>query len=411
MGHFHGIAGSTHVRRLAWLALLGPLFFSSYNLANSLAAARGAAVPSIVFDWERYVPFLALSIVPYWSSDLLYAASFLTCRTKTEIDRHGLRLLSIQVISVLIFVLFPLKVTFPRPILDGFFGFLFDILHSFDQPYNQAPSLHVSLAYILWRQFRGPVFGIWFLLIGVSAITTYQHHFIDLPTGLWAGVLVVALLPETSRPECRRRELALCYALGSLAFTVTGFSWAWVLLWPAFSLSLVAAAYWTGNVETLGKRSGRMPFWMWPYCLGAWVNARLWSNEQTEIANGVMIGRVPLGRERMAFGSIVDLTGELPLRADAHVPMLDLAIPSCEQISAAVAAIFSLEDRRPTLVCCALGYSRSAAAVAAWLYASGAASSIKGAIGIVRMARPQVVLSPAMERRLAQWAGRSSCKL
>ena len=43
-------------RALAWLALLGPFFYASYGLANHLAAAR-AHVPSIVFDWERHIPF------------------------------------------------------------------------------------------------------------------------------------------------------------------------------------------------------------------------------------------------------------------------------------------------------------------------------------------------------------------
>ena len=402
MGHFHRLFSPENLRRLAWLAFLGPLFFVSYNLANAIAAAKGDSVPSILFAWERYVPFLAWTIVPYWSSDLLYAAAFLTCRTKNEIDRLGFRLLAIQAISVCFFVLFPLKVTHSAPLPDGLFGTLFQTLISFDLPYNQAPSLHASLAYILWIQFRGPVWGAWFLLTGISTMTTYQHHFIDLPTGLWAGVLVVALIPETSRPECSRPRLAAFYTVGSAIFTVMAFRFAWwILLWPAFSLSLVAAAYWTGNVETLGKRGGSPPFWMWPYTLFAWTNSRLWNSKTSEVANGVWVGRA----DTKGFRTVVDLTGELPLQADRHVPMLDLAMPSCDQISAAVAAISSLSGQRPTLVCCALGYSRSAAAVAAWLVASGHSDSVEQAVAAVRKARPKVVLSPAMVERLTQWAG------
>jgi protein-tyrosine phosphatase len=84
--------------------------------------------------------------------------------------------------------------------------------------------------------------------------------------------------------------------------------------------------------------------------------------------------------------------------------MLDLALPSSEQISAAVSAISRMASRRPTLVCCALGYSRSAASVAAWLVADGRAAGIPTAVEMVRKARPQVVLSPAMVARLTQWA-------
>lgn len=402
MGYFHRLFSPENLRRLAWLAFLGPFFFLSYNFANHLAASQEPGVPVILFAWERHVPFLAWTILPYWSSDFLYGASFLTCRTNTEIDRLGRRLIAIQAISVICFAVFPLRLTLQRPPIEGLFGTLFQALGSFDLPYNQAPSLHVSLAYILWKQFGGPLWGAWFVLVGLSTMTTYQHHFIDLPTGLWAGVLIVALIPASSRPQCARPRLAAYYGFGTMILTVLAFrlGW-WILLWPAFSLSMVMAAYWTGNVETLGKRGGSPPFWMWPYTLLAWVNSRLWNSKTNEVANGVWVGRP----DTEGFRSIVDLTGELPLRADRHVPMLDLALPSCEQLSAAVAAIDSLSGQRPTLVCCALGYSRSAASVAAWLIASGYSSSVEEAVKTVRNARPKVVLHPAMVERLTQWAG------
>ncbi len=401
MGYLHRLYRPENLRRLAWLAFLGPFFFVSYNFANHLAAAQEPGVPSIVFAWEHHIPFLAWTIVPYWSSDLLYAASFLTCRTKSEIDRLGLRLLTVQCISIVFFVVVPLKLTHFRVPLDGFYAPLFQTLVSFDWSYNMAPSLHVSLAWILWRQFRGPVWGAWFLLIGLSTMTTYQHHFIDLPTGLWAGVLVTALIPERRRPECARPRLAAFYGLGAVALTVAAFWWGWWgLLWPGFALSLVMAAYVTGNVELLGKTEHFPPVWMWPYTVFAWVNSVAWRTGVSEIVPGIWVGRP----NRSGYGSVVDLTAELPVRAEVHVQMLDLALPSSEQISTAVSGISRMASRRPTLVCCALGYSRSAASVAAWLVAEGRAPGIPEAVEMVRKARPKVVLSPAMVARLTQWA-------
>jgi protein-tyrosine phosphatase len=139
---------------------------------------------------------------------------------------------------------------------------------------------------------------------------------------------------------------------------------------------------------------------MWPYTLFAWLNSLAWRTGASEIVPGIWVGRPNIS----AYGSVVDLTAELPVRADVHVPMLDLALPSSEQISAAVSAISRMASRRPTLVCCALGYSRSAASVAAWLVADGRAAGIPEAVEMVRKARPQVVLSPAMVARLTQWA-------
>jgi protein-tyrosine phosphatase len=45
------------------------------------------------------------------------------------------------------------------------------------------------------------------------------------------------------------------------------------------------------------------------------------------------------------------------------------------------------------LVCCALGYGRSAAAVVAWLLASGRAADMDAAIRRVRQVRPRIVLN------------------
>jgi len=44
------------------------------------------------------------------------------------------------------------------------------------------------------------------------------------------------------------------------------------------------------------------------------------------------------------------------------------------------------------LVCCALGYSRSAASVATWLLRSGRARDVAEAVAMVRTARPSIVL-------------------
>lgn len=43
-------------------------------------------------------------------------------------------------------------------------------------------------------------------------------------------------------------------------------------------------------------------------------------------------------------------------------------------------------------MCCALGYSRSAAVVATWLIAGGQAGSVEEAVAMLRAVRPRIVL-------------------
>jgi hypothetical protein len=401
------------LRALLWLAFLGPFFFLTYNFANAAAGWR-THVAVVMFPWERYIPFLAWTILPYWSSDLLYALSLAICTTRAELDLHGKRLLAIQVFSILCFLVFPLRCSFERPQISGWEGDLFAALLQFDRPFNQAPSLHAGLAVILWMRYRAHIrgalrvlLGAWFLLVIASTLTTYQHHFIDVPTGLWAGLLVVAALPERRIAEPQLR-LTILYLMGAIACTAGAFvlhGFGWFLLWPGFALSMVAAAYWTRDAAWIA-RSGRLV--MLPYAAGAWINSRLWTRAQPpkhHLHDSVWIGRAPSRMDRHGMNSVVALAPELPFRADTHIPMLDLAPPTSEQLDAAVRAIMSLSEKRPTLVCCALGYSRSAITSAAWLLAAGHAKNTEDALDQVKRARPQIIVGPKYRQRLEEWAG------
>jgi protein-tyrosine phosphatase len=139
-----------------------------------------------------------------------------------------------------------------------------------------------------------------------------------------------------------------------------------------------------------------------PYLAGAWLNSRWHTRSQEpkqEIAGGVWLGRIPTRAELQASGiaSVVDLAPEFsfsePDVVYRSVPMLDLLTPSADQLAAAVNAIEELDSARPTLVFCALGYSRSARAVAAWLVASHRAQSFDDAVEYIRERRPYIVLA------------------
>ena len=65
-------------------------------------------------------------------------------------------------------------------------------------------------------------------------------------------------------------------------------------------------------------------------------------------------------------------------------------------------AIEDLADVRPTVVYCALGYSRSAAVIATWLVRSGRATSAGEAIGLMRERRPQVTFDQTHESAIEE---------
>lgn len=404
---------------------LGVLFYASYGFTNWLAGTR-AHVPSIVFGWEARVPFLAWTILPYWTTNLFYAGSLFLCADRSELTVHVRRLLTTQLAAITCFMLWPLKFSWPKPDTSGAFGFLFDSLGAFDKPFNQAPSLHVALTVVLGALYLRHLPGrlvtpylAWSALVVASTMTTFQHHFIDLPAGALLGFLVLWLWPMSGRgplAQARRasgadrRRLAAAYGLGAvvIAGLAVGLGGGGlVLLWPAVSLTLVALAYGGLGVAVFEKdRGGRIAVparvLLAPYLAAAHLNSRVWTRadaRRVEIADGVFLGRFPAAEDLDGVTTVVDVTAEFsrPPGSVAWVsfPMLDLVAPEPEALRRAAMAVETARAQGPVLICCALGYGRSVAVAALWMRRFGHAATLDEAVARLRGHRPRLVLKPA----------------
>jgi membrane-associated phospholipid phosphatase len=175
------------------MLVLGTLFFVGYPVSNYLASMRDAPVVPF-FRWEHAVPFIAWSIVPYLSINILFPLSFFWCATNRDLNTHALRLLSVQLISYACFVFWPVANDRALPPLSGIEGWLYDTLLAFDRPFNMAPSLHVSVLIILVdlarRYSQGIVWALamcWATAILLSTQTTWQHHLFDVVSGAALG--------------------------------------------------------------------------------------------------------------------------------------------------------------------------------------------------------------------------------
>lgn len=408
------------IRRAAlWLCLLAPFFYLTYGIANWLASQR-AYVPNLAFGWESTIPFYAWTIVPYWSINAFYALSLFINDTPTAVDRLAKRYLTAQVVAVACFIAFPLTATFTRPETSGLPGFMFDVLGGFDKPFNQAPSLHIALLVIIWDHLRRKLPGglralwhVWCFLIGISVLTTYQHHFIDIPTGALLGLFALWLVPHGAPSPLsgfrvtkneKARRLGRYYAGGAVFFLILAASgvlvtgYALFLLWPALALAIVSVGYFgfdpvvfqkaTDGSVTLASR-----WLLMPYRFGARLNIRYWTgglSARTEIADGVFLGRFPTAGELSDISTVIDLTGELiaPHKrigtAWKSFPSLDLMTTADETLAAAADAIEASRPNGPVLVCCALGFQRSAATIVRWLVTTGRAPSRDAALELLK---------------------------
>ena len=444
------------------LALIGALFYTSYGLSNHYAASL-AYVPEVAFAWERGIPFWAWTIVPYWSLNLMYAAAFFLCRNAREQNRYVARLVSAQIVATTCFMLFPLHFGWPKPPTDGLWGVMFDSLVAFDLPYNQSPSLHIALSIIVgafyWTRFpkiRLPIF-LWQSLIALSVLTTYQHHFIDVPTGALLGWLVLWAIPQhgvspfrrpfdtqgrlktseasfceakTSEasfceaktpPETRSREIkiAMLYLAGavlSALLSLFGGAWLW-MLWISVSLSIVAFAYLTDNAAVFqkqadGRLSAAATILLLPYLAGVRLNMAYWlrGKEKTaRVRDDVLIGSVSEISDDLP--AVLDVCAEYPRPhyrgAYRVLPLLDMVAPSENDLVQAASLLEALRRQHgKVLTCCALGYGRSASVVLTWLLVYGGCRDLAQATAELKQVRPQMVLPPETAKAIEAAAGR-----
>ena len=177
-----------------------------YGVTNAIAAARGTT-RCIALPWEHHLPFIGWLVVLYLLVDLLMGCAALFAQSYAQLYTFRRRILWAFGIGNLIFLLLPLQCSFPRTIPDDWTGPLFRFLHFSDLPYNQAPSAHIYEAVLItplyWTRFRAPLARALYLAIVISGsaatVLTYQHHVLDVITGLLFGVLFLKLIPGTSR--------------------------------------------------------------------------------------------------------------------------------------------------------------------------------------------------------------------
>ncbi|WP_423903689.1 phosphatase PAP2/dual specificity phosphatase family protein [Campylobacter showae] len=348
--------------QLAALVVVAAIFYASYGATNALASAR-TNVPEIYFAWERAVPFWAWSIVPYWSLNLLYALGFFLCRDSRELARYVTQLLAAQVIATLFFIIFPLQMSWGKPAVSGFSGFLFASLATFDLPFNQAPSLHIILCVVVGafylRKARAiwlkAALAAWFALIGISVLTTYQHHFIDIPTGLAAGCLVLLIrsmdgesLRFVMAAEATRYKWAALYlglSFMTLFAAIAGAkiwgAWMLWLSWASLSFALVACGYaFLGSrvfaKNGQGRHAAAAKALLFPYLCIARLNALFWLRGRQlsdEILPGLYLGSV---KQAGKFDAVLDLAAEFEWPSGAQIyaslPMLDMITPGADEL-------------------------------------------------------------------------------
>jgi protein-tyrosine phosphatase len=305
-----------------------------------------------------------------------------------------------------------------------------------DSPFNLLPSLHAAFLLLLVdlyaRRLRGaPLVAamFWFFLIGLSPLLTYQHHLIDIVGGFVLAGYCFYFFREHSLalPVVVNRRIGSYYAAGAAVVLLIGVSfWPWgvLLLWPAIALGIVAIAYFGAGPAVFRKTKGKLPwstrFVLAPCLLGQYFSLLYYRRQcrsWDQVTSLIWIGsKLESGAANVGLcsgvASVLDLSAELseaePFRKINYrnIPILDLTAPTQAQLAEMSEFIRDQSRNGAVYVHCKIGYSRSAAAVAAYLVMNGKANSADEAFAILRRIRPSIVIRSEVISALSEFTSR-----
>ncbi len=139
--------------------------------------------------WFDLAPVLPWTILVYLSIFFLCTLGLQLHPSRDSVIRYWKSLFITYTIAFSIFAVFPTKMERAvTPEMVPFLQSAFDFTRTVDEPTNCFPSLHLGNCFLVvfaYRQYRvGWFFLIWSILIGASVLTTAQHMFWDIPSGI-----------------------------------------------------------------------------------------------------------------------------------------------------------------------------------------------------------------------------------
>jgi membrane-associated phospholipid phosphatase len=174
-----------------WITALFSLVYGYTNYKAQSAIVKY----QFYFEWEKSTPLIGWMILPYISLNIMTFAP-LFFMIPSEVRRLGRLMGLATIVAGIIFYFFPAPIVYTRPDYVPYWDFLFKIIFTFDDLSNTLPSLHITytaqIIFCLWHKLNRLryFFLVWFILICCSVLFTWQHHVLD----IFSGIILAAIL-------------------------------------------------------------------------------------------------------------------------------------------------------------------------------------------------------------------------
>lgn len=195
------------------------LFLSAYTIANRTIAIDSAV--DLTMPPDLLIPFIPEFIYPFY---LLYGfivlPSFLI-KDRGLFYRTASAFSALIVLSVIIFIFFPVVVPRPDFVPGSFSGRLVSCVYQMDRPLCGFPSLHVSasllatLAVFRNNRTQGVLFLVLFILTSAATLFIKQHVVLDAAGGIAMALLMDFIFLRDKKPSLRSLFRAVHFLLAT----------------------------------------------------------------------------------------------------------------------------------------------------------------------------------------------------
>jgi membrane-associated phospholipid phosphatase len=203
------MVNTSSLKQYVWTSLwITILWIILYRYTNHIAQFAEVKY-DFSFAWEKNTPLIPWMILPYVSLNIMTFVPLFHL-IPSEIRHLGRVMGLATVIAALVFYFFPAPLIHTRPTYVPTWNYFFQLVFSLDDVSNTLPSLHITystqLLLALWPKLKSfrYIYLPWFVLVCVSVLFTWQHHFMDIIAGVVLAVSLQLIVPKLSRDESFR---------------------------------------------------------------------------------------------------------------------------------------------------------------------------------------------------------------
>lgn len=198
------ITRDIRIKYIYFFLIIYVIWISAYMFIGYYVSDKPFHSLSIPLDEK--IPFIPGFISVYLLCYIVPVVPLFIIRESQKMDRLIMEFIILNFFAFIVFILFPVYCPRAEFKTDSIPTFLLSAAYRIDRPFNNFPSLHVGISWLIYLACRrySPVLNILLFLstagIGIATLFIKQHYIVDVAAGLAASTVVYVIFEKVLLP-------------------------------------------------------------------------------------------------------------------------------------------------------------------------------------------------------------------